>query len=88
MTSVKYLNKSNGCLHSRESLFSGRRACFVVAFLRAACSCLNSLQRLSWKRINFQRSQDWVKHTSSRTVILQGPKRKEISANVCWLKRT
>lgn len=60
-------------LHLQESLLIGRRACFGAVFFRTACSCLNSLQRLSWKRINFQSSQDWVKHTSSRTVIL-GPK--------------
>lgn len=69
-------------VHSRESLFSGRRTCFVAVFLRTACSCLNSRQRFSWKRINFQRSQDWVKHTNSRTVILKGPKYKKISPSV------
>lgn len=45
-------------LYSHESLFSGRRGCFATAFLRTACSCLNSRQRLSWKRMNFQSSQD------------------------------
>lgn len=72
MTGVYNEIDVSGCVNVRESLFSGRRGCLVAAFLRAACSCLNSLQRLSWKRINFQSSQDWVKHTSSRTVILQG----------------
>ena len=83
-----------GWLYSRESLFSVRRGCFGAAFLRTGCSCLNSLQRLSWKRINFQSSQDWVKHPSNRTVILKGPEARRLVRLwvlengpdiVCWI---